>query len=50
MLRGETIARNQVIKALPTDSSFYFPDVQRDVTEIIDKYGMDEWTSGVIAK
>jgi pyrimidine-specific ribonucleoside hydrolase len=49
MLRGETVARNQVIKALPTDSSFYFPDVQRDVTEIIDKYGMDEWTSGVIA-
>ena len=49
MLRGETIARNQVIKALPTDSSFYFPDVQRDVAEIIDKYGMDEWTSGVIA-
>jgi pyrimidine-specific ribonucleoside hydrolase len=49
MLRGETVARNQVIKSLPTDSSFYFADVQRDVSEIIEKYGMDEWTSGVIA-
>jgi len=49
MLRGETVARNQVIKALPVDSSFYFADVQKDVSEIIDKYGMDEWTSGVIA-
>ena len=49
MLRGETVAKNQVIKALPIDSSFYFPDIQRDVSEIIDKYGMEEWTSGVIA-
>ena len=38
-----------MIKALPIDSSFYFPDIQRDVSEIIDKYGMEEWTSGVIA-
>jgi len=49
ILRGETVAKNQVIKALPIDSSFYFPDIQRDVSEIIDKYGMEEWTSGVIA-
>jgi inosine-uridine nucleoside N-ribohydrolase/formylmethanofuran dehydrogenase subunit E len=49
MLSGETVARNQVIKALPTDTSFYFKDVQPAVTEIIDKYGVDEWTSGVIA-
>jgi inosine-uridine nucleoside N-ribohydrolase len=49
MLRGETVAKNQVIKALPIDTSFYFADIQRDVSEIIDKYGMEEWTSGVIA-
>jgi pyrimidine-specific ribonucleoside hydrolase len=49
MLRGETVAKNQVIKSLPVDSSFYFADVQRDVSEIIERYGMDEWTSGVIA-
>lgn len=48
MLNGETVARNQVIKALPADSSFYFADIQGDVENIIDKYGMDEWTSGVI--
>ena len=49
MLRGETVARNQVIKALPVDTSFYFADLQKDVSEILDRYGMDEWTSGVIA-
>jgi pyrimidine-specific ribonucleoside hydrolase len=49
MLRGETVARNQVIKALPVDSSFYFSDLQGSVKEIIDSYGIDEWTSGVIA-
>ncbi|MBA4322590.1 MAG: hypothetical protein C0408_07205 [Odoribacter sp.] len=49
ILRGETVTKNQVIKALPADSSFYFADIQRNVSEIIDKYGMDEWTSGVIA-
>ena len=49
MLNGETVARNQVIKAFPIDSSFYFADVQKDVAEIINKFGIDEWTSGVIA-
>lgn len=49
MLKGETVAKNQVIKALPVDTSFYFADVQSSVQEIINKYGMDEWTSGVIA-
>jgi pyrimidine-specific ribonucleoside hydrolase len=49
ILRGETVAKNQIIKALPADSSFYFSDIQRDVSEIIEKYGFDEWTSGVFA-
>jgi inosine-uridine nucleoside N-ribohydrolase/formylmethanofuran dehydrogenase subunit E len=49
MLKGETVATNQVIKAMPSDSAFYFPDIQKDVSEIIDKFGMDEWTSGVFA-
>lgn len=49
ILSGETVARNQVIKALPIDSSFYFADVQKDVAEIINRFGIDEWTSGVIA-
>ena len=49
ILKGETVAKNQVIRALPIDTSFYFADIQSSVAEIINKYGMDEWTSGVIA-
>jgi pyrimidine-specific ribonucleoside hydrolase len=49
ILAGETVSRNQVIKEMPVDPSFYFPDVEPGVTEIIKKYGRDEWSSGVIA-
>jgi len=49
IISGETVAKNQVIKAFPTDPSFYSADVEPFVTEIINKYGIDEWTSGVIA-
>jgi len=49
ILKGETVAKNQVIKVFPVDPSFYFADVEPGVTEIISKYGLDEWTSGVLA-
>ena len=49
ILKGETVNRNQVIRQLPVDSSFYFEDVGPVVTEIVNRYGIDEWTSGVIA-
>ncbi|MDO9580682.1 MAG: FmdE family protein, partial [Bacteroidales bacterium] len=49
ILAGETVAKNQVIKELPSDPSFYFADIEPYVTEIIKKHGMDEWISGVIA-
>jgi pyrimidine-specific ribonucleoside hydrolase len=49
ILAGETVATNQVIKFFPDDPSFYFPDVEPYVSEIIKKYGKDEWISGVIA-
>ncbi|MGD0341157.1 MAG: nucleoside hydrolase [Bacteroidales bacterium] len=49
MLKGETVPRNQVIKDLPLDPSFYFDDIKPSVTEIINRYGIDEWTSGVLA-
>jgi pyrimidine-specific ribonucleoside hydrolase len=49
ILAGETVAKNQVIKEFPVDPSFYFPDIEPFVTDIIKKYGMDEWISGVIA-
>jgi hypothetical protein len=34
---------------MPADTSFYMPDIQPFVTDIRNKYGEDEWTSGVIA-
>jgi len=49
MLRGETVDRMQVIKRMPSDTSFYMSDLQPFVDEIRNRYGEDEWTSGVIA-
>ena len=49
MLRGETVERMQTIKRMPADTSFYMPDIQPFVSGIRNKYGEDEWTSGVIA-
>lgn len=49
ILKGETAAKNQVIKKMPEDPSFYFDDINPYVTEIISKYGIEEWTSGVVA-
>lgn len=49
ILRGETVQRNQVIRNFPADPSFYFEDVEPNVSAIIAKYGREEWTSGVIA-
>ncbi len=48
ILKGETVERMQVIKKMPTDTAFYMPDIQPFVTDIRNKYGEDEWTSGVI--
>jgi pyrimidine-specific ribonucleoside hydrolase len=49
MLKGETVPRNQVIKDFPLDPSFYLDDIKPSVTEIVNRYGIDEWTSGVLA-
>jgi pyrimidine-specific ribonucleoside hydrolase len=49
ILKGETVRRMQVIKAMPADTSFYMTDLQPSVEDIRNKYGEDEWTSGVIA-
>jgi pyrimidine-specific ribonucleoside hydrolase len=49
IFKGETVARNQVIKEFPDDPSFYFDDISGSVSEIIEKYGIDEFTSNVIA-
>jgi pyrimidine-specific ribonucleoside hydrolase len=45
---GEIVERNQVIRVMPDDPSFYFADIESSVKEIINKYGIDEWTSGVL--
>jgi pyrimidine-specific ribonucleoside hydrolase len=49
LIKGETVERMQVIKTMPADTSFYLLDIQPFVTDIRNKYGEDEWTSGVIA-
>jgi inosine-uridine nucleoside N-ribohydrolase/formylmethanofuran dehydrogenase subunit E len=49
ILSGETHTRNQVIKEFPSNPSFYSDDIEPFVADIINKYGMDEWISGVIA-
>ena len=49
ILAGETVAKNQVISEFPVTPSSYFDDIGPYVTEIIKKYGIDEWISGVIA-
>jgi pyrimidine-specific ribonucleoside hydrolase len=49
ILKGETVMKNQVIKELPSDPSFYFPDVEPYVKDIINKYGESEWAAGVLA-
>ncbi len=43
------VQKMQVIQAIPTDTSFYMSDLQPYVTEIRNRYGEDEWFSGVIA-
>jgi len=49
ILKGETVGRMQVIKSIPADTSFYMPDLQPFVNDIRNKYGEDEWTSGIVA-
>jgi pyrimidine-specific ribonucleoside hydrolase len=49
IISGETVQRNQVIRAFPSDPSFYFEDIEPSVSIIIRKYGRDEWTAGVLA-
>ena len=38
-----------MIKKLPLDPEFYFDDISQSVNDIIDRYGVEEWKSGVYA-
>lgn len=49
ILKGETVTENQVIREMPEDPLFYADDIAPYVKEIMEKYGHDEWNSGVIA-
>ena len=49
ILSGETVDRNQVVKEFPTDTSFYFPDIQPYITEIVERHGKDEFVAGILA-
>jgi pyrimidine-specific ribonucleoside hydrolase len=49
ILKEETVRKMQVIKTIPRDTSFYMSDLQLSTTEIRNRYGEDEWVSGVIA-
>ncbi len=49
ILNGVTVPRNQVIKEFPADPGFYFDDLSESVTLIIEKYGIDEFSSCVIS-
>ena len=46
---SKPVQRMQVIKSFPQDTSFYMTDLQPFAEEIRNKYGEDEWVSGVIA-
>ena len=50
IISGETIEHNQVVKEFPEDPDFYFDDIKPFVTEIINKYGHEEWVSGIIGQ
>jgi pyrimidine-specific ribonucleoside hydrolase len=49
IISRETVEPNQVIQSMPADPSFYMEDLRPYVEQIIEMYGNDEWTSGVIA-
>jgi pyrimidine-specific ribonucleoside hydrolase len=49
ILKGENDRGRQVMKELPVDTSFYQPDLQPFISEIIRQHGKEEWESGIIA-
>lgn len=49
IIKGATVEKNQVLRSIPADPSFYADDIGPSVTAIITSHGMDEWTSGVLA-
>ncbi|HCC71506.1 MAG TPA: hypothetical protein DEQ09_10210, partial [Bacteroidales bacterium] len=48
ILSGNTVNRNQVFKDIPSDTSYYFPDLQEYIPEIIKRHGKEEFEAGVL--
>ncbi|MEE4215842.1 MAG: nucleoside hydrolase [Bacteroidales bacterium] len=48
ILSGNTVNRNQVFKEIPTDTSYYFPDLQGYIPDIIERHGKEEFEAGVL--
>lgn len=49
ILAGKTVVENQLMREISEDPEFYFDDIKPYVSEIIEKYGRNEWISGVLA-
>lgn len=48
ILSGKTVNRNQVFKDIPSDTSYYFADIQEYIPEIITRHGKEEFEAGVL--
>ncbi|MBS0010810.1 MAG: nucleoside hydrolase [Bacteroidales bacterium] len=48
ILSANTVNRNQVFKDIPSDTSYYFPDLQEYIPEIIARHGKEEFEAGVL--
>ncbi|MEA1886398.1 MAG: FmdE family protein [Bacteroidota bacterium] len=48
ILSGNTVNRNQVFKDIPSDTSFYFPDIQEYIPDIISRHGKEEFEAGIL--
>ena len=48
ILSGNTVNRNQVYKEIPSDTAFYFPDIQEYIHDIIARHGKEEFEAGVL--
>ena len=48
ILLGNTVNRNQVFKDIPSDTSYYFPDLQEYIPEIVARHGKHEFEAGVL--
>jgi len=48
ILAGNTVNRNQVFKDIPSDTSYYFSDLQEYIPEILSRHGKEEFEAGVL--